>query len=1179
MKKLICFILLFAVILNFNIPVSAEGEAGALEVAWSQSFESGKPGALPEGMDVRETDTTGTVRIAESYDGGMCVNIKNDEASPTSQAFIQISPAVSLTGTVEISYRIYCEKAFGSINLPQVYDSGGNGAVLVKLTTLGKLGAYEKIVGKCTDGWLNIRTVIDIENSVYSVYTNDVLTAEKFDLPKPLKDVSVIRFAMYKSNGGSIFLDDITLKAEKSLAEKIVSAGTVQTGSSNKSELVLSDAVKAEIRKITSGSLVMAVGSSKVLKNGTEHYTDENFQQKPVITNGRTMVPLRFVAECFDAEVEWKDAERRAVIKTKNPSKELIFEENISEYLADGVSHTMDAPAYISDGRFYVPVRFAAEALGKKVFWDDIGLIVIGDSENPFDTEEKQALKKHIYQMVRYIRPSAEEMIERLKKTNPQNAHPRLILTDEKISQIKERIATDEFSSAMYKYIKTQADAIFKMDVGTYSIKEVYRLGDDTKLSGPRIEKLALMYLLSGEEKYAERAWDELYAVCTFPDWNAHQHYLDTGRLLGEVALGYDWLYDYLSEERREIIRNALIEKGMQTGLDVYEGKIKEPNLTVFWITNGYNWNATCNGGLITAALAIGDEESEISGKILEHALVSTEYLLETFAPDGGWVEGSSYWRITAETLIHTLAKMQSALGTYYDYLNADGISETCFFAKYTNGSVMPFNFSDGGATSALQLPFLFWAADELGNPTLANDRKEEAERKGAYEVYDLIWYNPEFDSAGKSEIGFDNYIRKLEVATLRNGWDLDSTFIGFRAGDNSPSHAHYDIGSFVLDSMGERWFEDLGSDRATYTGTAKAKAYRLRAEGHNTFVLNNSKSAVEIIKNKEGLTRVAYDDFEAYADGDSPSFGISTAGSGQISMPKDGDNRYLKLSCADTVNTTKAYIQQSFSDFGGALSGDVAIEFRIRLDKAQGDISPVNVRDSGGTESGAMITFTKNGTLLVNNSGDKEQIMEYALNEWYDIKLIIDTDASEFDVYVNGKLMAKNCGTGRIIENISLVRFPIFYKIVTMCLDNIAIYADVTSDEIKNSANEASDQTKGFSPITHFVTKPKGGFAIADITPAYATWAKSAKRGVMLSGNRQQVIVRDEIQTKSPMDYYWFAHTKADIEISENGKEAWLSLGGKKLYARILSQENAVFGVMEAKQVGGQAVLGRQTK
>ena len=59
---------------------------------------------------------------------------------------------------------------------------------------------------------------------------------------------------------------------------------------------------------------------------------------------------------------------------------------------------------------------------------------------------------------------------------------------------------------------------------------------------------------------------------------------------------------------------------------------------------------------------------------------------------------------------------------------------------------------------------------------------------------------------------------------------------------------------------------------------------------------------------------------------------------------------------------------------------------------------------------------------------------------------------------------------------------------------------------------------------------------------------------------------MRDEITCSSASEIYWFAHTKATITASSDGKTAELTTNGKTLLAQIAEPAEAVFTVMEAQ-------------
>jgi hypothetical protein len=56
-----------------------------------------------------------------------------------------------------------------------------------------------------------------------------------------------------------------------------------------------------------------------------------------------------------------------------------------------------------------------------------------------------------------------------------------------------------------------------------------------------------------------------MLTVANFPDWHP-EHFLDTAELTTALAIGYDWLYDYLSPEDRSAIRRAIVDKGLRPG-------------------------------------------------------------------------------------------------------------------------------------------------------------------------------------------------------------------------------------------------------------------------------------------------------------------------------------------------------------------------------------------------------------------------------------------------------------------------------------------------------------------------------------------------------------------------------------------------------------------------------------
>lgn len=100
---------------------------------------------------------------------------------------------------------------------------------------------------------------------------------------------------------------------------------------------------------------------------------------------------------------------------------------------------------------------------------------------------------------------------------------------------------------------------------------------------------------------------------------------------------------------------------------------------------------------------------------------------------------------------------------------------------------------------------------------------------------------------------------------------------------------------------------------------------------------------------------------------------------------------------------------------------------------------------------------------------------------------------------------------------------------------------------------------------IDKYVTKPRGAFAITNVSELYEADVESAWRGVKLDNYRRTVTIQDEVVMKKPGEIYWFAHTEGQIEVAPDGKSATVELNGKKLLCEIAHGDGATFSVLDA--------------
>ncbi len=426
--------------------------------------------------------------------------------------------------------------------------------------------------------------------------------------------------------------------------------------------------------------------------------------------------------------------------------------------------------------------------------------------------------------------------------------HPRLIIKKGDIEAVKQKIESDQPLCTLHDIIERRANEYLSAEPTKYR-KVGKRLLGRCRAVLERVCYCSYMYLVSGDELYARRAEKEMLAAAGFVSWNP-SHFLDVGEMVTALAIGYDWLYDWLSPESRKIIEDAIIIKGLRTS-----GNKR------WWSKSHNNWNQVCNGGLVMGALAVYERIPDEAQAIIAEALRNNPIAQKEYGPDGVYPEGFGYWEYGTWYEVMLIESLRTALGTSCDLEKAPGFLES---AKFMNFMSTPtgatFNFSDCGNPSNMINPLLYWFALESGDMSLVwQDRErlisEESVRginrqapiamlfasrcntKDIKPIQDKFW-------AGNGS---------QPVFLYRNGFASNAdTYLGVKGGSPKNSHAHMDGGSFIYEWGGVRWAVDLGNQdyhslESKGIGIWKKgqnsqrwQVYRLNNYSHNTLTIND---------------------------------------------------------------------------------------------------------------------------------------------------------------------------------------------------------------------------------------------------------------------------------------------------------------------------------------------------
>ena len=575
--------------------------------------------------------------------------------------------------------------------------------------------------------------------------------------------------------------------------------------------------------------VALGIGGNGIYYNEEKHPIDA-----PAFIEGdRTLVPMRAIAEAFGLEVGWDEDTGTASIDGK--AQIVIGETEMT--LMDGSTYTLDVPAATYNDRTFLPLRALCEqVLGKQVYWDDHGLIVVSDT--PYSLTNEADIQEVVNYLI-YDRPMADELIELFNSYN-KNVHPRVMMDPARYQQVKENYANDEIVKKWGDQVINSADSMLNKAMPEYVIPDGLRLLDTSRDVYGRAKTLSMAYILTEDKKYADNLYQVFQAAGSFPDWNP-KHFLDVGEMTCAFAIGYDWLYDVWTDEQRAFLEDCIYKYGLTLADQAYYSQISVGGIAQ---NNTTNWNVVCNGGIAMGAIAIFDKDPEFCANILQLGMRDVETMMNSFYPGGAWFEGIGYWSYTLDYTINMFSSLEACFGTDFNLAMAPGFENTIYFSMAGDGPTGINNYHDVGTEAGHQnTPDYFWLSNRFNNPGVTNVRLFNMEENGwAGTPFDILWYDTSIKGTD-FELPLDTYLPEVEFVSMRNSWiDTDGAWLSFHAGAANVNHSHLDTGSFVVDMLGERWACDLGSDNYNlpdYFGSGKHNIYRIRTESHNLYVIN----------------------------------------------------------------------------------------------------------------------------------------------------------------------------------------------------------------------------------------------------------------------------------------------------------------------------------------------------
>ena len=466
---------------------------------------------------------------------------------------------------------------------------------------------------------------------------------------------------------------------------------------------------------------------------------------------------------------------------------------------------------------------------------------------------------------VEYVTPTFEEIFAGLRRD-----HPRLMTTKDTLNDFRRMVLEDNAES--WQRFLERIDRAWRPRHGVDPADEGYRIA----ITCNRLWNHAFAWLVTGETAHAETVRELLHEVLAVPceGRTTHRHSELSRNLVTALSMGYDALYDVLTDDERTRTREAIARRVD----DIYR----------FYRVDRHPWHSyerfryDSHGTymmqtILNGALTIADEVPEAKRWMEYWLMLSISFYPPWSETDGSWAQGVLYGSSYVDHNDITEAiQVRSATG-----LN---LFEKPFFRQHRD--------------------YLLYACPPFGakvpfGDVSVKDRMRNTDRKRftriartlAYELNDPYakWYA----ETGEAETERRHRVRVL-VPRARHvtakpptdlplakcfpdtGWVLmhtdltseDDVFCAFKSSPyGSISHSHADQNSFVLSVGPHRLLTDSGY-YAGY-GTPHHLGWTKQSKAHNTILVDGRGQLVNSIKAAGHVTHFAHTAEIDYTVGD----------------------------------------------------------------------------------------------------------------------------------------------------------------------------------------------------------------------------------------------------------------------------------------------------------------------
>ncbi|MHB9029637.1 MAG: heparinase II/III domain-containing protein [Candidatus Latescibacterota bacterium] len=358
--------------------------------------------------------------------------------------------------------------------------------------------------------------------------------------------------------------------------------------------------------------------------------------------------------------------------------------------------------------------------------------------------------------------------------------------------------------------------------------------------TGEAVLSNGLAWNLTGDREAAEFGKNMLLKLAEYPTFN-HPWQIKRGRYADHrsgawahrMAVGYDLLYDAMTEPERVKVRKALFDNFVK---DAFKSHVADNNITA----NTSNWLAMITGGSMlmqTAMWGDGPDVENMEPYFTGTAMKLYNFLQRVTESSESWGEGFGYNRYSFDNLQRSLPALENVFNidmslpvrnSYKEYIWSGLIKEKKHF-YYGDSGEMGTMSNWNWLLAKTKDPLLSW----FYNYMKADDT-----------IFDVLYDTKGIPQQDPFSLSPSKLFREGGTTVFKSGWESTDMSFTLRTGPFY-NHQHIDQGSFWFADRGVVFIEERHG--STYYDDPLYQPWYTQPVGHSTILIDGNHQSQRV--------------------------------------------------------------------------------------------------------------------------------------------------------------------------------------------------------------------------------------------------------------------------------------------------------------------------------------------